>query len=164
MGSVDSAANAAQACRGMIKVHATCVEWGGGAVLLRGPPGSGKSDLGLRLIDDGGRLVADDQVQLDAIEGFLVASAPPPIAGKIEVRGLGPTELPEEKVAVSAQVALIADLVDGEVERLPEPARCILAGIDLPVLKLCPFEASAAAKVKVALGDCLRRAAEASSR
>ena len=42
----------------MIKVHATCVEWGGGAVLLRGPPGSGKSDLGLRLIDGGGRLVA----------------------------------------------------------------------------------------------------------
>lgn len=142
----------------MIKVHATCVEWGGGAVLLRGPPGSGKSDLGLRLIDGGCRLVADDQVQLDAIEGALVAGAPSPIAGKIEVRGLGLIDLPEERVRPAANVVLIADLVDGEVERLPEPEHCTLAGIDLPVLKLRPFEASAAAKVRAALEDCLRRA------
>lgn len=142
----------------MIKVHATCVEWGGGAVLLRGPPGSGKSDLGLRLIDGGGRLVADDQVQLDVIEGSLVASAPLPTAGKIEVRGLGLIELPEERVRPAANVLLITDLVGGEVERLPEPEHCALAGIDLPVLKLCPFEASAAAKVRLALEDCRRRA------
>ncbi len=142
----------------MIKVHATCVEWGGGAVLLRGPPGSGKSDLGLRLIDGGGRLVADDQVQLDVKEGALVAGAPPPIAGKIEVRGLGLIDLPEERVRGEANVVLIADLVSGEIERLPEPAHCTLAGIDLPVLRLCPFEASAAAKVRAALEDCLRRA------
>lgn len=142
----------------MIKVHATCVEWGGAAVLLRGPPGSGKSDLGLRLIDGGGRLVADDQVQLDAIGGTLVAGAPPTIAGKIEVRGLGLIDLPEEKVRATANVVLIADLVGAGVERLPEPEHCSLAGIELPVLKLCPFEASAAAKVRVALQDCLRRA------
>lgn len=142
----------------MIKVHATCVEWGGGAVLLRGPPGSGKSDLGLRLIDGGGRLVADDQVQLDVKEGTLVAGAPPPIAGKIEVRGLGLIDLPEERVRGTANVVLVAELVGGEVERLPEPAHCTLAGIDLPVLRLCPFEASAVAKVRVALEVCLRRA------
>lgn len=141
----------------MIKVHATCVEWGGAAVLLRGPPGSGKSDLGLRLIDGGGRLLADDQVQLDVIEGSLVASAPTPIAGKIEVRGLGLIDLPEEKVRVAANVLLIADLAGGEIERLPDPEYCALAGIDLPVLKLRPFEASAAAKVRMALEDCLRR-------
>lgn len=142
----------------MTKVHATCVEWGGGAVLLRGPPGSGKSDLGLRLIDGGGRLVADDQVQLDVIEGSLVASAPIPIAGKIEIRGVGLIDLPEEKVREAANVLLIADLADGEVERLPDPEYCTLAGIELPVLKLRPFEASAAAKVRMALEDCLRRA------
>ena len=97
----------------MIKVHATCVEWGGGAVVLRGPPGSGKSDLGLRLIDGGGRLVADDQVRLDVIKGSVVAGAPPSIAGKIEVRGLGVIDLPEESIRARANVVLIADLVAG---------------------------------------------------
>ncbi len=142
----------------MIKVHATCVEWGGGAVLLRGPPGSGKSDLGLRLIDGGGRLVADDQVRLNVIKGSVVAGAPPSIAGKIEVRGLGVIDLPEESIRARANVVLIADLVAGEVERHPDPEHCTLAGIDLPVLRLCPFEASAAAKVRVALESCLRHA------
>lgn len=142
----------------MIKVHATCVEWGGGAVLLRGPPGSGKSDLGLRLIDGGSRLVADDQVQLDVLQGRLVASAPPAIARKIEVRGLGVIDLAEDKTAPAANVVLIADLVAGDVARLPEPEHCALAGVDLPVLQLRPFEASAAAKVRTALEGCLRAA------
>lgn len=142
----------------MIKVHATCVEWGGGAVLLRGPPGSGKSDLALRLIDGGGRLVADDQVQLDVVGGSLVAGAPPSIAGKIEVRGLGVIDLPEESVLPAANVVLVADLSTGAVERIPERGHCTLAGIELPVFELRPFEASAAAKVRIALEDCLRRA------
>ena len=53
-------------------VHATSVAlkhrgtWQ--AVLLRGPSGAGKSDLALRLIDAGGRLVADDQTHL-AVRG-----------------------------------------------------------------------------------------------
>ena len=43
-------------------LHATCVALEGRAVLLRGPSGSGKSDLALRLIDAGALLVADDLV------------------------------------------------------------------------------------------------------
>lgn len=140
----------------MIKVHATCVEWGGGAVLLRGPPGTGKSDLGLRLVDAGGHLVADDQVQLDSEDGNLVASAPPSLAGKIEVRGIGLIDLPDERIRAQANVLLVADLTSDTPERLPDPERCALAGVDLPVLRLCPFEASAAAKVRIALENCLR--------
>ena len=55
----------------MTLVHGTCiafplVEEAGvaAAVLLRGLSGIGKSDLALRLIDDGAQLVADDQVDL----------------------------------------------------------------------------------------------------
>ena len=59
-------------------VHATCVALDGAGVLLRGPSGSGKSDLALRLIDGGARLVADDQVALSAEAGRLVARAPAP--------------------------------------------------------------------------------------
>ena len=58
--------------------------------LLRGPSGCGKSDLALRLIDRGARLVADDRVVLTVEDGAVVAAAPPPLAGLLEVRGLGP--------------------------------------------------------------------------
>ena len=48
----------------MMRVHGTCVAIAGRGVLLRAPSGAGKSDLALRLIDAGARLVADDQVEL----------------------------------------------------------------------------------------------------
>ena len=47
-------------------LHASCVELSGTGVVLLGPPGSGKSDLALRLIDGGARLVADDRVASSA--------------------------------------------------------------------------------------------------
>src|SRR3712207_8502214 len=47
-------------------LHASSVAREGEAVLLIGSPGAGKSDLVLRLIREGWRLVADDQVALQA--------------------------------------------------------------------------------------------------
>ena len=43
----------------MSLVHASCVQIGDAGVLLRGASASGKSDLALRLIDAGARMVAD---------------------------------------------------------------------------------------------------------
>src|SRR5438270_909972 len=130
-------------------VHGTAVALGGVAVLLRGPPGSGKSDLALRLIDDGAALVADDQTRLERHGAELVAMAPAVIAGKIEVRGLGVVEVP---TVASAPLGLVVDLVAADaVERLPEPRGCELLGLALPLLALAPFEASAGAKLRVAL-------------
>ena len=60
----------------MVLVHGTCIDLAGVAVLLRGPAGSGKSDLALRLIDQGARLIADDQVEVERAEDALVARAP----------------------------------------------------------------------------------------
>ena len=133
----------------MVVTHGTCVEIGGVGVLLRGPPGSGKSDLALRLIDGGARLVADDQTELHRAGEALVASAPPPIAGRIEIRGVGIVDLPS---AASAPLGLVVDLVaSGEIDRMPEPARCRYLDCSLPLLRLAPFEASAAAKLRAAL-------------
>ncbi len=129
-------------------IHATCVAVDGVGVLLCGPSGSGKSDLALRLIDGGAALVADDRVVLSVKDGRLVGRAPRAIAGLIEVRGLGP--LPVRSVP-SAPVALVVDLVpDAAVERLPEPDLRELLGVPLPLVRLDPFEASAAAKVRLA--------------
>ena len=139
-----------------MNVHATCVAlrlgrtWRG--VLLRGPSGAGKSDLALRLVDEGARLVADDRTVLAVRGGRLSASAPAIIAGLLEVRGLGIVALPARRVAKRAEVALLVDLAaPGRIERMPQPARETVMGVTLPVLALAPFEASSAAKLRLAL-------------
>lgn len=132
-------------------VHATCVACDGRAVLLCGPPGSGKSDLALRLIDGGALLVADDQVVLRVDGDALVAAAPATIAGRMEARGVGIVVVPH---VAAAPVALVVDLVAADaVPRLPEPARRTFLGIALPLIVLAPFEASAAAKIRLALAQ-----------
>ena len=65
------------------QIHGACVEISGVGVLLRGPSGSGKSDLALRLIDGGASLVADDRVDLAVLDGVLTARAPANLAGMI---------------------------------------------------------------------------------
>ena len=133
----------------MIRVHATSVALDGGGVLLRGPSGSGKSDLALRLIDHGARLVADDQTELERVGGVLEMRAPATIAGRIEVRGLGIIRVP---AVATAPLRLVVDLVAPEsIERLPEPQFCTLLGVSLPLLLLAPFAASATAKLRLAL-------------
>lgn len=133
----------------MLLVHATCIDVAGSGVLLRGPSGSGKSDLALRLIDGGAWLVADDQVELTAADGTLHAAPPPVLAGLLEVRGLGLVRLP---FAAHAPLRLAIDLTPAaEVERLPEERHCAYHGIILPLIRLAPFEAGAAAKVRLAV-------------
>jgi len=133
----------------MIMVHATCIAFNGSGVLLRGPPGSGKSDLALRALSDGARLVADDQVVLTRKGSKLVASAPSSLQGLIEIRGLG---IMRVEADAESELALVVDLTDkGVIERIPEPARCDLMGIELPLFAMTAFEPSALAKLRFAM-------------
>ena len=129
-------------------VHTSCVSIGGRAVLIGGRSGRGKSDLALRLIDRGARLVSDDYTLVCRVEGRLLASAPDTIAGKIEVRGVGILEFPAER---DVPVALFVDL-DLDVTRMPVvPEERMMAGIAVPVVGLSALEASAPIKVEAAL-------------
>ena len=132
-----------------ILVHATAIAIEGRAVLLRGRSGAGKSDLALRLIEGGARLVADDQVNLQRAGDRVLVTAPAAIAGLLEVRGVGIVRI--EAIA-EATLAMLADLVPSEeVERFPE-ARCEnVLGVPISSITLSPFEASAAAKLRLAL-------------
>ena len=131
------------------QIHATAVEIDGAGVIIRGPAGSGKSDLALRLIDNGAMLVADDRTDLEVEDGRLFASAPETLAGLLEVRGLGIVELtPIARTAVT----LVVDLVPSDrIERLPASAKAEILGITLPSIRLAPFETSAAIKLRLAL-------------
>ncbi len=130
-------------------VHATAVAIDGRAVLLLGASGSGKSDLALRLIDRGAKLIADDQTRLRRREEALIASAPSEIKGLIEVRGLGIVAVP---TLAEAPVRLAVELVRSEaVERLPEPDWAEFLGVRVRRIKLAAFEASTVAKLHLAV-------------
>lgn len=143
----------------MKRVHATCVALPDGAngwrgVLLRGPPGAGKSDLALRLIDSGACLVADDQTELHVVGSVLEARPPATLAGRLEVRGLGIVEVPSFG---SVRVCLVCDLVSpDDVSRMPEREVENLAGVDIARMRLAPFEVSAAAKVRLGVDAAAR--------
>ena len=127
-----------------MQVHGSCAAREGAGVLFLGPPGSGKSDLVLRLLRHGFVLVADDRVEIVD----LMASPPAPLAGLLEIRGVGIVRLPHE----DAHLRLIVELSGGE-QRLPEPARD--PRFDLPVLRLDQARAASAPdRVSVAL-DCV---------
>ena len=123
-------------------IHASCAARDGSGVLLTGPPGSGKSDLLLRLIDRGYSLVADDQVEIS--DGF--ASPPPSLEGLLEVRGLGIFRLP-----YTAPVPVKLTVFLGQSDRLPH-ARTDDAGH--PLVMIDPALISAAKRLDLAL-DCV---------
>jgi hypothetical protein len=137
-------------------LHATAVALGEAGVLLVGPPGSGKSDLALRLIDRGATLVADDRVIAEAADGRLLLSPPPTIAGRLEVRGVGLLPMP---FVAGVEARLLLDLARPP-ERLPTPAPRSIGGVPLPCLALAPFEASAPLKVERAVAHLLSHGME----
>lgn len=133
----------------MVTVHATCIAFEGRGVLLRGPSGSGKSDLAVRALAEGARLVADDQVAIAVRDNALIASAPEPIHGMIEVRGLGIVRVETES---EIPVSLVADLMPPDsIERMPESRYCELMGRPVRWMAIAPFESSAVAKLRLAL-------------
>jgi HPr kinase/phosphorylase len=136
-------------------VHATAVAIGGCAMLLRGPSGSGKSDLALRLIDAGARLVADDRSEVWRDGKVLLVRSPAAIAGLIEVRGVGILRLVPLR---ATRLSLLVDLVAPEtVERLPDRKSEAILGVSLPLVSLAPFEASTPAKLRLLLGVIAER-------
>lgn len=124
------------------------------AVILRGPSGSGRSDLALRLIDEGAQLISDEQVELHREgERLLVgipAAMPAELRGVIEARGVGLVAVPH--VDRFMPLAWVIDMVGAaEIERMPAAETAEYLGVAAPLLKLDPFAVSATAKLRLAV-------------
>ncbi len=133
----------------MALINGTCVALDGQGILIRGPSGAGKSDLALRLIDTGAQLVADDCGELALSGNTLTLTAPPAIAGKLEVRGYGIVEL---ALRGSVPVVLVVDLApESEIDRMPETTTCVVEGIRVRHLTVDARTPSASAKIRLAL-------------
>ena len=118
--------------------------------LIEGPSGAGKSDLALRALTLGFKLVSDDRTLVWPCEGRLFGACPPAIRGLTEARGLGLLAVcarPQSEIHL-----LVVCLRAGEpMERMPEPERRRVLGVELPVLRLNALEASAPVKLQWAL-------------
>lgn len=129
-------------------LHATAIAIEGNGILLLGPSGSGKSDLALRMIDRGAMLVSDDAVPVDVSNALPLLTAAPNIEGKLEVRGVGICSAPH---VASAPLRLVARL-SNDAERIPaSPSTEIVCGLAVPMVRIAPFEVSAAIKLEYAL-------------
>lgn len=143
-------------------IHATSVArrgvqgWAG--VLLMGSSGAGKSDMALRLIARGWRLVSDDYSRVWRSGAGVWAAPPetlpPDLPGCLEARGLGVIQ--SGAALPLARIALVVVCGQATVERLPAPEVETLCGVALPRLALDIRPASAVATLERALARIAR--------
>lgn len=158
----------------MARLHAALVNVLGLGVLLRGESAVGKSECALELVQRGHRLVADDVVKLEVVDGvdgkpMLIGRSPEMIRHYIEIRGIGLLHIADLYGADSVQdespVGLICGLEswddDANYERIGiDRPREIIMDVAVPSLRLPVRPArSMATLVEVAVRDALQREA-----
>ncbi|MDP9055988.1 MAG: HPr kinase/phosphatase C-terminal domain-containing protein [Pseudomonadota bacterium] len=129
-------------------LQAGCVAIAGRAILIEGPPGSGKSSLALALIDRGAGLVGDDGVVLSCRAGQLWAAPHPITRGLLEVRNLGIIRF---ACLAEARVCLKLRLDPAAPRHIDHAPREWVGGAEIPAVRMWPGSDVLALRAELAL-------------
>ena len=132
------------------RLHATSVAMEDNGVAIFGDPGSGKSDLALRLIDSGATLISDDITVFSKLEKNINLFGIENTKGLLEVREVGIITVPYVE---GIKLKLVVRLTDKVVERIPKKNQINLLGLKFPKLEINGKNSSSVAKVKVKLNE-----------
>ena len=132
------------------RIHSTSVVIDDNGVLILGDSGSGKSDLALRLIDNGATLISDDISICKKNSNNIYLYCPPEIKGLLEVREIGIITVPfVERI----KLRLVVNLNSNNNERFPKDSSFRILGIKIPLISIEGKNSSAVAKIKVKLNE-----------
>ena len=132
------------------RIHSTSVVIDDNGVLILGDSGSGKSDLALRLIDNGATLISDDISICRKNSNNIYLYCPPEIKGLLEVREIGIITVPfVERI----RLRLVVNLKSNNNERFPKDSSFRILGIKIPIINIEGKNSSAVAKIKVKLNE-----------
>ena len=132
------------------RIHSTSVVIDDNGVLILGDSGSGKSDLALRLIDNGATLISDDISICRKNSNNIYLYCPPEIKGLLEVREIGIITVPfVERI----KLRLVVNLKSNNNERFPKDSSFRILGIKIPTINIEGKNSSAVAKIKVKLNE-----------
>ena len=132
------------------RLHATSVAIEDNGVAIFGDPGSGKSDLALRLIDSGATLISDDITVFSKLEKKINLFGIKNTKGLLEVREVGIITVPYVE---GIKLKLVVRLTDKVIERIPKKNQINLLGLKFPKLEINGKNSSSVAKVKVKLNE-----------
>ena len=132
------------------RIHSTSVVIDDNGVLILGDSGSGKSDLALRLIDNGATLISDDISICRKNSNNIYLYCPPEIKGLLEVREIGIITVPfVERI----KLRFVVNLKSNNNERFPKDSSFRILGIKIPIINIEGKNSSAVAKIKVKLNE-----------
>ena len=132
------------------RMHSSSVVIDDNGVLILGDSGSGKSDLALRLIDNGATLISDDISICRKNSNNIYLHCPPEIKGLLEVREIGIITVPfVERI----KLRLVVNLKSKNNERFPKENSYRILGIKIPLISIEGKNSSAVAKIKVKLNE-----------
>ena len=132
------------------RMHSSSVVIEDNGVLILGNSGSGKSDLALRLIDNGATLISDDISICRKNSNNIYLYCPPEIKGLLEVREIGIITVPfVERI----KLRLVVNLKSNNNERFPKDSSFRILGIKIPIINIEGKNSSAVAKIKVKLNE-----------